>query len=206
MTSAAGFSRIPKRGALALVTTVLAVLLLFSFKTADQPALAVLPSAAVIGAPPATTPRPIALGPPPPATTPPARGHTPAPVQPPSSAAPGLGSGTFTGDAIRTPYGTVQVAVTMAAGRIVDVQGVQMPYRPAIVCADQPGSWAIAPGRGAAGTEREHQRGIWSELHVRMATTNRSNPRLRGFSEREAFRAFGALRGGASSTSWARRS
>lgn len=128
MTSATGFSRIPKRGALALATTVLAVLLLFSFKTPEQPALAVLPSTAVVGAPAAATPGPIALGPPPPATSAPGRGHTAAPVQPPSSAAPGLGSGTFTGDAIRTPYGTVQVAVTMAAGRIVDVQGVQMPY------------------------------------------------------------------------------
>lgn len=127
-TSPGGFSRVPRRGAVALVTTVLAVFLLFNFKTADQPALAVLPTAAVVGAPGRTTPGPIALGPPARATRQPGPTATPAPSQPPPSGAPDAASGTFTGNAVETPYGTVQVAVKMQAGKIVDVQELQMPF------------------------------------------------------------------------------
>lgn len=36
-------------------------------------------------------------------------------------------SGTFTGDAIDTPYGTVQVALVVQDGQIVDVQELQLP-------------------------------------------------------------------------------
>ena len=47
----------PRRGAVALVTTILAVVLLLSFKTGDQPTLGHggLPTDALIGAPPAAT-------------------------------------------------------------------------------------------------------------------------------------------------------
>jgi uncharacterized protein with FMN-binding domain len=37
------------------------------------------------------------------------------------------GSGTYTGPAVQTPYGPVQVAVAVEAGRIVDVKPLQMP-------------------------------------------------------------------------------
>jgi len=37
------------------------------------------------------------------------------------------GSGQFTGSAIQTPYGTVQVQVTVQGGKITDVQSLQLP-------------------------------------------------------------------------------
>jgi uncharacterized protein with FMN-binding domain len=36
-------------------------------------------------------------------------------------------SGQLTGDAVRTPFGTVQVQVTLQNGRITDVQAIQSP-------------------------------------------------------------------------------
>jgi uncharacterized protein with FMN-binding domain len=132
-TDRGGFSVVPKRGVLALATTILAVLLLFSFKTGEQPGIAdALPAAAVVGQPGRVTPGGVAVGATPRPTTP-ASGTTPAPTRPsatavPGSAAPASASGTFTGDAIRTRYGDVQVAVVMDGGRIVDVQELQMPF------------------------------------------------------------------------------
>ncbi len=121
-TRSTGFSRVPRRGAVALVTTVLAVMLLFGFKTSDQTTLARgLPSAAVVGAP---TPTPGAVAGGPVATRRPAAGATP-PATPAPSAA--VGSGTFTGDPIDTPYGTVQIALVVQAGQIVDVTALQLP-------------------------------------------------------------------------------
>jgi len=117
-TSPTGFSRVPRRGAVALVTTVLAVLLLMGFKTQEQtsPGLAgAVPSQAVIGAPHPTG-RPVAS----------AGGPTPAPTPTPAGVA--GASGTFTGDAIDTPYGTVQIALVVQDGEIVDVQDLQMPF------------------------------------------------------------------------------
>lgn len=123
-TSPTGYSRVPRRGAVALVTTVLAVLLLFGFKTEDQTTLAgARPSSAVVGQPTPTT-RPVAGGTGP--TQPPVAGATPAPPGP--TAAPGTVSGTFTGAAIDTPYGTVQIALVVQNGKIVDVNELQMPF------------------------------------------------------------------------------
>jgi uncharacterized protein with FMN-binding domain len=39
----------------------------------------------------------------------------------------GTGSGQFTGSAVQTPFGTVQVQVTMQSGTITDVQALQLP-------------------------------------------------------------------------------
>ncbi len=39
----------------------------------------------------------------------------------------GTYSGQITGDAVQTPFGTLQVQVTLQAGKIVDVQAVQFP-------------------------------------------------------------------------------
>ncbi|HEY5520857.1 MAG TPA: FMN-binding protein [Candidatus Limnocylindrales bacterium] len=138
----------PKRGAVALVTTILAVVLLLTFKTGDQSTLRHgLPTDGFIGAPPAATAAPIAVvgGPTPgtTATTPPtsvrsgptaAPGRAAGPPAPaatpqPSTAAP-VGqntSGTFTGQAIDTPYGTVQIALVVQSGKIIDVQELQLP-------------------------------------------------------------------------------
>jgi len=49
----------------------------------------------------------------------------------PSTQAPavtgGGASGTFTGDSVRTPYGPVQVEITVAGGQISDIRTVQCP-------------------------------------------------------------------------------
>ena len=42
-------------------------------------------------------------------------------------AASGLADGTFTGDAVRTRYGNVQVAITISGGTITDIQVPQYP-------------------------------------------------------------------------------
>lgn len=113
----------PKRGAVALATTVLAVLLLFSFKTTDQVSLARnLPAPAVVGGPPRTTPGPVSVGP---GATPNPGRATPVPDQP--AVGPATAAGTFTGDAVDTFYGTVQIALVVQDGKIVDVQELQMP-------------------------------------------------------------------------------
>jgi uncharacterized protein with FMN-binding domain len=133
-TERRGFSPVPKRGAVALVSTVIAVLLLFNFKTADSPSLAGAGSSQVaVGAPGRTLlPGPVAVAPTP-RPTPTAAGGTPAGTAPagatprPTKTSSGTTSGTFTGDAIRTRYGTVQIAVVMTDGKIVDVQELQMP-------------------------------------------------------------------------------
>jgi uncharacterized protein with FMN-binding domain len=123
-TRSAGFSRIPRRGAVALVTTVLAVVLLAGFKTGDQTTLATgLPSDVAVGAPPQATSTPAAGATPAPT---PAAGATAAPT-PPTTGTAGV-SGTFTGDPIDTFYGTVQIAIVVQAGQIVDVQELQMPF------------------------------------------------------------------------------
>jgi len=134
---------VPKRGALALITTALAVVLLFSFKPSD-------PTAALtggglstdpppIGAPPAQpSPTPLLVGPPAPsrgtqngAT---GGGSHAGPTTAPAQATPATGgnggngaSGTFTGKAISTPYGTVQIALVVQNGKITDVQELQLP-------------------------------------------------------------------------------
>lgn len=112
---------------MALVTTVLAVLLLFGFRTADQPGLAPGRSiAAVVGPPGRATPSPVA----PPTTPVTAGGGTGGArsTQPPASPATGGASQTFTGDVIQTPFGNVQVAVVAEGRRIVDVQALQLPF------------------------------------------------------------------------------
>ncbi|WEH12789.1 FMN-binding protein [Streptomyces sp. VNUA24] len=55
----------------------------------------------------------------------PAAAHTPAGTSPGTPTA----TGTFTGDAIDTPYGTVQVAATLAEGKITSVKVLQAPDR-----------------------------------------------------------------------------
>lgn len=126
----------PKRGAVALVTTIFAVVLLFSFKTSDQTTLGRgLPTDALIGAPPGTTATPAATATPrsgrsgstapPEQAGPPAPAVTPAPSQPVTA---GNGTnGTFTGQAIDTAYGTVQIALVVQDGKIIDVQELQLP-------------------------------------------------------------------------------
>ncbi len=153
-TSPGAFSNVPRRGAVALVTTVLAVVLLFSFKPADPTTLAGgLPSQApVVSQPPAATEQPVAAAPQPTPTRRPTTNNNgsssgngtsgagsnggssqtvnqpPAPDPTPTSPSDGNAvSGTFTGDAINTAYGTVQIALVVQNGQIVDVQELQLP-------------------------------------------------------------------------------
>jgi uncharacterized protein with FMN-binding domain len=129
---------LPRRAVIALVATVLGLVLLLSFKTTPAPTF----SGSAIGAVPAGAGA--AVGSPPAASTPATGGGagqggagtggqasdpgavaTPTPTAPPAAGA--KSSGTITGQAVDTPYGTVQVQITLTAGRISDIQAVQLP-------------------------------------------------------------------------------
>ena len=134
-------SRVPRRGLAALVLTATATALLFSFKTpadmfasgpadtfaADGAATALetqptlVPGSAVgssgSNAPPTSPQASESPASPTPATTPPA----PATVEPPTEQV-------FPGQVVRTPYGLVQVEVTVGPSGITDVQALQLPY------------------------------------------------------------------------------
>lgn len=118
----------PKRGAVALITTTLAVFLLFGFKTSDPTNLAGAgPATAIIGDPtPSRQPGPVAVTTTP-VPTPRSNGGTSVATPVAPTDAPGVASGTFTGSTIRTPYGPVQVAIVMKGGKITDVQELQLP-------------------------------------------------------------------------------
>jgi uncharacterized protein with FMN-binding domain len=100
------------RAAVASVATVVGLVMLFSFKTpeATRPpvALAVIPS-------PSAAPDNAPAG-------------SPSASPSASPAASGLKDGQFTGDNVANRFGDVQVKVTIAGGRIQDVQAVQLPY------------------------------------------------------------------------------
>jgi len=134
---------IPKRAVGALVTTVLALALLLSFKTPDGPALEATTGSdtAVVGQPsPSATPAPQA-------TTDAASGAgtttsesggaadaptataPPAPTQDTSTATGAYVDGTVTGDVVSTRFGDVQVQVTISGGTVTDVTALELPSR-----------------------------------------------------------------------------
>jgi uncharacterized protein with FMN-binding domain len=97
----------PKRAIAAIITTALALALLFSFKTPASSASALgLPGRAAVA----------------PGTSAVAPGTSAAPLTVATK-----GSGTFTGVAVQDPYGQVQVQVTMTGGKITDVTALQLP-------------------------------------------------------------------------------
>jgi uncharacterized protein with FMN-binding domain len=125
----------PKRGAIALSLTALALVLLFSFKTPDVAVTtgrntAIVASGA--GAAPAATSGP-AVAP----LSAAGQGRNTAPratAAPAASTAPAAGAGgaalangTVTGQVVQTRFGSVQVQVTIAAGKITDVTALQLP-------------------------------------------------------------------------------
>ncbi len=136
---------LPKRAVVAIVTTVIALALLLSFKPPDQPAIAGvgLRAGAAIGQPPAVTSvsgDPAASAAPPAdqpgSSSPPTADATPAPTRRPnglsrprSTQAPAaaLANAQVPGPVVQTPYGDVQVQVTVANGKIVDVSALQLP-------------------------------------------------------------------------------
>jgi len=132
----------PKRGAIALAFTTLALVLLFAFKTPDvtpiaagrntalvhpaaSSAAASGPAAAPLSAAsPAANATPRAGAPTPRAAT-----ATPAATPTPTMASSGtaLANGTVAGPVVQTRFGPVQVQVTIAGGKISDVTALQLP-------------------------------------------------------------------------------
>lgn len=112
----------PKRGAIALVTTVLALVLLLSFKTPDPVTslgVATDGAAAVSG----TTASPTTgTGT---SSTTPDSGTTPTVTASPDPTA----ATTVTGATVPTRFGDVAVQITVEDGRITDVQAVALPTR-----------------------------------------------------------------------------
>jgi uncharacterized protein with FMN-binding domain len=116
----------PRRGAAALLVTTVALVLLISFKTPDDP----LPArggggVAVVerGTTPSAAPRASARPRP---TDAPATATSPGP-----SAAPGkagtAGATTVDGPVVDTQFGPVQVRIDVTAGRIADVVALELP-------------------------------------------------------------------------------
>jgi uncharacterized protein with FMN-binding domain len=121
---------IPKRALGALLTTVFALAMLFSFKPADNLALSGT-----------TTAGTVAVGAAPVPSTGSTSGSSAASAAPTTAAASPTATagtqsitaaykdGTATGSVISTRYGDVQVEVTISGGTIVDVTALQLPDR-----------------------------------------------------------------------------
>jgi len=105
---------VPTRAAVAIVATAIAVALLFSFKTPAQ-ARPHTPAADVSQA----TPAPSAS---------PSVSDSGAPTPTPSPTGPTYKDGQYTGQDFPNQFGDTQVKVTIAGGRITDVQAVQLPF------------------------------------------------------------------------------
>lgn len=116
----------PKRGAIATVLTIAALVLLLNFKTPTLDESVGLATgdttpAIVESVPtdPTATPEPAVATEPPTAAT-----------QPQATAAPAATtSGTVEGATVQTRFGPVQVAVTVEGGQITDVTALQLPSR-----------------------------------------------------------------------------
>ena len=108
----------PTRAAVAIVATALTVVLLFSFKTPAQ-ARPRIPAADVSQA----SPTPTASATPSDSSAP-----TPTPTPTPSPTGPTYKDGQYTGQDFPNQFGDTQVKVTIAGGRITDVQAVQLPF------------------------------------------------------------------------------
>jgi uncharacterized protein with FMN-binding domain len=133
----------PKRGAIALALTSLALVLLFSFKTPDigpitagknaalfQPAASSAPAAdrgqvaaPLAAASPATNRAPRASN-----GTPAAPAAAPAASPAPGRGGTALANGTVTGSTVQTRFGPVQVQVTIAGGKIAEITALQLPF------------------------------------------------------------------------------
>jgi uncharacterized protein with FMN-binding domain len=112
---------IPKRGAIALFLTVAGLALLLSFKTPAAPTSASL-TVVETAAPTSGSANAIAAAGP---TTDPTAASTAGST--PTQATAAGSSGTYAGTAVQTRYGTVQVQVTVANGKITDVAMLQYP-------------------------------------------------------------------------------
>ncbi len=133
----------PKRGAIALALTTVALILLVSFKTPDTGLLAAGGNVAIVqpggGTAPAASTAPAATRAPaaaapsssgvPTAASVPTAAPTAGPTTTPKPSSGGavLANGTVTGPVVQTQFGPVQVQVTLANGRITNVTALQLP-------------------------------------------------------------------------------
>jgi uncharacterized protein with FMN-binding domain len=104
----------PARAAVTIVATVIAVVLLFSFKT-PAPTRARTAGADLTQSTPAPSD-----------SAAPSGSASPSPS--PSASAAGLKAGQYTGQDVLTKFGDVQVKVIISGGRISDVQPMQLPF------------------------------------------------------------------------------
>ena len=115
----------PRRAVVTILATALGLVLLFSFKTPDNSDISGGPLAVTRG-----TPAPIATSPG--ESQPgPGGGASPGAESSPSLASsPPIGKGNqqVDGDVVRTQFGDVQVRLVETAGKIADVQALQMPF------------------------------------------------------------------------------
>ena len=119
----------PKRGAVATLLTIAALVLLLNFKTPSVDESSVLAvgdttPAIVEAAPtdPNATPEAAV------ATEPPTTTQDPTPTaQPPTDAPGATTSATIDGGTVETRFGPVQVSVTVEGGRITDITALQLP-------------------------------------------------------------------------------
>jgi uncharacterized protein with FMN-binding domain len=103
----------PKRGAIALVVTALALILLLSFKTPDN-----TPAVGSVATAPRVEASPVAGA----ASSPPSSTEAPAATTDGSAAAQ-----TITGTLVQTRYGDVEVQISVASGTVTDVEAVALP-------------------------------------------------------------------------------
>ncbi len=116
----------PRRGAAALLVTTVALVLLLSFKTPDDPlpardggGVAVVERGSTPSAAPQASARPGSTAAP--AT---AASHAPSAA---SGGAGTAGATTVDGPVVDTQFGPVQVRIDVAAGRVADVVALQLP-------------------------------------------------------------------------------
>jgi uncharacterized protein with FMN-binding domain len=110
---------IPKRAIGALISTVLALVLLLSFKTPDAETVTGSTTSGVADVAPSTTTEAA-----PTAGATPTADPTPTPATAVTSQ---YADGTYPGDVVSMRFGEVQVAVTIAGGTITDVTALQLP-------------------------------------------------------------------------------
>jgi uncharacterized protein with FMN-binding domain len=146
-------SRIPRRGAAALLATTAGIALLLSFRTPDAVATlgvggiklgslggttadigtgALQPRAVAVADAPVATDTPAATDPPatdPAATDPVATDTAPTPTPDPTrTPKPTASTQVIDGKVVNTRYGPVQVEITVKNGKLTDVQALQLPY------------------------------------------------------------------------------
>lgn len=114
------------RGRVAGVVTSAVVLVLgWQVGQSSQVSTGTTATAPVVPGPTASTAAGAAPSPSP-STAPPSTAPPAATAPAPAPAAPAVVDGTYTGVASRTPYGPVQVAVTVTGGALADVTAVQL--------------------------------------------------------------------------------